>query len=223
MGGTYDLLKLPKLRKLIVQNIASRTAYEKFIIQQWETHKIEERSQALYYRALKGTFTAIDFILLNNLDRQITEILLGAEQRCSTKVVDRDKWSPKIKIGGRNILYWRARLNSISDLSSHHRKALERFRRLAMISDEEHASVLSQNGIKQKLRQAWQLHRTFQRQAADWRQKHLQERAAELAQRQNTQQAKAVKAIKHREATKQRFSRIRELTGSSSAGLSRLK
>jgi hypothetical protein len=88
-----------------------------------------------------------------------------------------------------------------------------------MISDEEHASVLSQNGIKQKLRQAWQLHRTFQRQAADWRQKHLQERAAELAQRQNTQQAKAVKAIKHREATKQRFSRIRRANGKLKRGL----
>ena len=94
MGGTYDLVKLPKLRKLIGDNTVSRTAYEQFIIQQWENHKIDERSQALYHRAIKGTFSALDLILLNNIDKQITEILLGAEQRCSTKIVERDKRSP---------------------------------------------------------------------------------------------------------------------------------
>jgi hypothetical protein len=96
---------------------------------------------------------------------------------------------------------------------------LERYRRLALISDDEHASLLSRNSIKQKLRQAWQLHRTFQRQAAEWRQKHLQDRAADLATRQNTQQVKAVKAIRHQEATKQRFSRIRRANGKLKRGL----
>jgi hypothetical protein len=142
MGGAYDILKLPKLRKLTLKNVESKKAYEIFVLHQWEAHKIAERAAALHARALRGSFSATDFLLLNKLDGQITEILLGAEQRCSKKVVNRDKWSPRLQIGGRNILYWRARLHSFNDNSMKSKNAFERYYRGALISEEEHTSVL---------------------------------------------------------------------------------
>ena len=219
MNGAYDLLKLPKLRKLTLKNIPARTAYELFILQQWQEHCIAERAKELYDKAFRNQFSPADMISLNLLDKQITEILLGAEKRCSTKVIEREKWSPRLKSGGRNILYWRARLHSFSHSSPSIMRSLEKYRRRAHISLEEHTQAFSRNGIKQKLREAWRLHRTQQRQAALSREQHLQDRAMELAERQHTQQAKAVKAIKHQESTRQRFSRIRHATGKLKRGL----
>lgn len=219
MGGAYDELKLPKMRKLTLDNTAARTKYEEFILKQWQVHHIAARATALHDRAIRGVFTSVDQATLNALDRQITEILLGAEQRCSRKTVDRDKWSPRLKIGGRNILYWRARLHSVNDTPSQHKSSSERYRRQALISEEEHSACLSRNALKQKLREAWALHRTIRRKADEWRQKHLEQRAEVLASQQNTQQAKAVKAIKHQEQSKQRFARIRRANGKLKRGL----
>ena len=70
-----------------------------------------------------------------------------------------------------------------------------------------------------KLSKAWKLHRTIQRQADDWRQKHLDQRAADLASQQNTQCEKAVKAIRHQEQSRQSFSRIRRANGKIKRGL----
>jgi len=219
MGGVYDVMKLPKLRKLTLDNIVAKTAYVSFVLKQWELHKIAERADALHERALLGIFPTTDFALLNALDAQITEILLGAEKRCSKKLVERDKWSPRLQTGARNILYWRARLHSLTDIATFIKGSLERYRRLALISQEEHDSVLSRNAIKQKLREAWQLHRQCQQRAEEWRLQHLQDRADDLANRQNTKQAKAVKSIKNHEKSRQRFGRIRRANGKLKRGL----
>mmetsp|Transcript_16627 Transcript_16627/g.23693 ORF Transcript_16627/g.23693 Transcript_16627/m.23693 type:complete len:128 (+) Transcript_16627:2152-2535(+) len=109
-----------------------------------------------------GVFDSDDMASLNRLDQQITEILIGAENRCSKKVVDRDMWSPRLQIGGHNILYWRARLHSSSDSSSQSKRALEAARKHAFISQAEHESILSRYQVKQRLREAWQLHRKIQ-------------------------------------------------------------
>lgn len=219
MGGAYDELKLPKLRKLTLDNVAARTAYVYFILRQWDEHKIAERAATLHDRALRGVFSAVDHATLNALDRQITEILLGAERRCSKKVVEPDKWSPRLKVGGRNILYWRARLNLFNEGSPHGRQSLEKYRRHALISESEHTGYLSRDAIKTRLHEAWKLHRSIQRQADDWRQKHLDQRAADLSSQQNTQREKAVKAIQHQEQSRQRFSRIRRANGKIKRGL----
>ena len=219
MHGAYDTLKLPKLRKLTFKNVAARTTYEEFVLKQWRIHNIAERARALHERAIWHVFTEADLATLNQLDRQITEILLGAERRCSSRVVERDKWSPRIKTGGRNILYWRARLLTLTENGPISNKSLERHRRRANISLEEHHSLLSRNEIKKRLRDAWRLHRNNRNQAAILRQQHLCERAADLAERQNMQQAKAVKAIKRQEQTRQRFNRIRRANGKLKRGL----
>lgn len=219
MNGAYDSLKLPKLRKLTLKNVVARSTYEAFLVKQWHIHHIAERAASLHERAISRNFTEADFVALNKLDRQITEILLGAERRCSSRVVERDKWSPRIKSGGRNILYWRARLSMLTEHGAQYNKSLETHRRRANISLEEHRSVLSRNEIKKRLRDAWRLHRANRGQAEMWRQQHLRDRAADLAERQHMQQTKAVKAIQRQEQTRQRFSRIRRANGKLKRGL----
>ena len=182
MGGAYDELKLPKLRKLTMDNAEARAKYEEFVLKKWRVHQIAERAKAFHERALRGFFSASDQAALNALDRQITEILLGAERRCSKKNVDRDKWSPRLKVGGRNILYWRARLHLLSTGHASTSSSIERYRRRALISEKEHSTFLPRHAIKQKLREAWALHRSIQSQADECRMQHLDhQRADELA------------------------------------------
>ena len=219
MAGAYDLLKLPKLRKLTLQNLPARLLYEEIVTQQWAIHHIAERASALHDRAMLGTFNTDDMASLNRLDTQITEILLGAEKRCSKKVIDRDKWSPRLQIGGRNILYWRARLHIFSDSSPRSKRILEAARKRALISVEEHESILSRNQVKQRLRESWKLHRNLQQQAAALRSQHLQNTAEALAATQQMTQEKAVKAIQKREQMRQRFARIRRANGKLKRGL----
>mmetsp|Transcript_24392 Transcript_24392/g.34970 ORF Transcript_24392/g.34970 Transcript_24392/m.34970 type:complete len:783 (+) Transcript_24392:946-3294(+) len=219
MGGAYDSLKLPKLRKLTVQNGPSRNLYEEFVIAQFQEHKIGERAAALHARALTGLFDAADMNSFNRLDAQITEILLGAENRCSKKMVDRDNWSPKIQLSGRTILYWRACLRLIQNTAVQQQRSLKKHQRRAKIPRSTHEQAMTKSAIKLKLRQAWRAHRENRNHADAMRQQHLSDRAEDLASHQNTTHEKAVRALKHQEQTRARFRRIRRVNGKMKRGL----
>lgn len=46
------------------------------------------------------------------LDRQVTEILLDAENQCSKKGVGCNLWSPALQKVGRDFVYWKGRLRA---------------------------------------------------------------------------------------------------------------
>lgn len=80
-----------------VKNRKARKTYEAFILQQWKEHKLFERAVDIHQIAMRGPFLDRDCVTLNRLDKQASEILLGGEQKCSTKKPSRDPWSPLLK------------------------------------------------------------------------------------------------------------------------------
>ena len=86
-------LTTPTPRKLTANNPDAVRRYIAFVKRQFENHKIIERCHRLNEQSKSGSFTERERRQLFALDRQITEILLGAENQCSTKRAERNLWS----------------------------------------------------------------------------------------------------------------------------------
>jgi len=104
-GGQYSTLSQAQFRKLSIKNRKTRKTYEADILKQWVEHQIYERAMDILRLAVCGEFLERDYVTLNRLDTQITEIFLGAVRRCiSTKVPSREPWSPLLKQCGQAII-----------------------------------------------------------------------------------------------------------------------
>jgi hypothetical protein len=94
-------LVFPTPRKLTSGNTKSVKKYIEFVQKQFTIHKIVERCRKLREACDADEFTNDHKQQLFSLDKQVTEILLGAENQCSTKRQTRILWSPALKRRGR--------------------------------------------------------------------------------------------------------------------------
>ena len=97
-------LSSPLHRKLTSTNPDAVKQYIAFIQTQFAEHKIVDRCARLK-EASRANFTDHHRRQLFALDTQITEILLGAERRCSPKRSARNVWSPALRKAGQEVTY----------------------------------------------------------------------------------------------------------------------
>ena len=163
------------------------------------------------------TFGETHRIQLFALDKQVTEILLGAENQCSKRRPERNSWSPALQRAGKEINYWKNRL-SANGLVDEGTRSLGIELELPNMVQEPMTAQL----CKFYLDVAWKSYRGIQRQAREHRDKFLQQRAKELAEKGKSDVAKAVQHIGHKERMRGNYASIREAYGISKQGLATL-
>ena len=207
----------PEPRKLTSGNAASVQKYISFINKQFHEHKIVERCNRLKEVCEAGDFADIHRKQLFALDRQVTEILLGAENQCSTRRQRRNLWSPALKQAGQEIGYWKQRLSANGNI-------YEGTRDLGMQLQlpDTIQQPLSIDMCKFYLTIAWKSYRGIQTQERQYREKFLKERAKEQAAKGNGDIAKALKQIRHKEQLKRDYASIRSGYGVTKQGLATL-
>lgn len=210
-------LAQPKPRKLTSGNKASVQKYISFIQKQFSEHKIVERCNYLRDVCDNEEFTDSHRKLLYALDRQVTEILLGAENQCSKKSVQRNLWSPALKRAGQEIGYWKQRISN-NGLMDEGTKDLGNSLELPDTIQQPMSIDLCK--FYQNI--AWKSYRGIQAQERMYREKFLKERAKEQANKGNGDIARALKQIRHREKLKRDYTSIRQGYGVNKQGLSAL-
>ena len=107
----------PKPRKLTSGNNDAVQKYIAFVQKQFTEHKIVDRCRKLREACENDEFTEQHKQQLYALDKQVTEILLGAENHCSKKTRQRNLWSPALKKAGRELSYWKQRMSTNGQLA----------------------------------------------------------------------------------------------------------
>ena len=207
-------LAFPSPRKLTSGNAASVNKYVAFIRKQFEIHKIFDRCRRLREACDNDEFTEDHRKLLFALDNQVTEILLGAENKCSTKRQARNLWSPALKKSGQEISYWRQRISTKGLLDGSTRDLGNKLQIPAILQQ-----TLTPEVCKFYLDIAWKSYNGVKKQAREHRMKFLKERAKEQAAKGKGTVEKAIKQIRHREQLKMNYATIRKGYGINRMGL----
>ena len=204
-------------RKLTSGNKTAVQKYLTFVQKQFSEHRIWERCQRLREACESDSFTDMHRQQLFTLDRQVTEILLGAENQCSNKRVFRNLWSPALRKAGKEIIYWKRRLSTNGNLDEGtHDLGIE------LDLPKTFQQPMTVQLCQFYLGIAWQTYRGIQRQSRMYREKFLKERAREQAAKGNGDVANAIKQIRRREKLKHDYASIRRGYGISKHGLATL-
>ncbi len=117
-------------------------------------HKLLDRVQDLYDQVVQDPSSPPiqSSDSLNNLDTQLTEILLAGEKTCMKKLKFRQDWSPTSQKVARQYSYWKQKLIMVNKKLLH-RDHLEKLRKGTDISQLDHDS-LDSTYIKEQLKKA---------------------------------------------------------------------
>ena len=179
----------PAPRKLTSGNLQSVQKYISFIRKQFTEHKIFERCRQLREACDNDEFSEVHRRQLFSLDRQVTEILIGAENQCSKRKPYRNLWSPALQKAGQEIGYWKQRLSINGQIDEGTRdigKALNLPDTVQIPMDIPLCQFY--------LSVAWKTYRSVQRQAREYREQFLKNRAKEQAGNGNGDVAQAIRA-----------------------------
>ena len=207
----------PTPRKLTSGNIKSVQKYLAFVQKQFGVHKIVERCRRLRSACDDNEFTDDHKQQLFALDKQVTEILLGAENQCSKKRKPRTLWSPALKRAGQEISFWKQRISMNGTCDEGTKELGERLQLPGTILGPLPIQV-----CKFYLTIAWKSYNGIKKQAREQRLKFLKERAKEYAVRGNGDVEKAIKQIRNREQLKFNYASIRRGYGINKMGLTTL-
>jgi len=179
----------PKPRKLTSTNPEAVKKYTDFIKKQFAEHKIFERCERLR-DASYTDFTERHRQQLFALDAQITEIMIGAENHCSTKCFTRNLWSPALRKAGKEVTYWkrRLRMNGCIDEGT---QALGQSLNLPDVVQQTMDVSLCQFYSTIAL----QTYRGIQKNQREYRDKFLQQRAQAQADKGHVNIAQAIRQI----------------------------
>jgi hypothetical protein len=210
-GGTYSTLSTQPRRKLTLKNIQAKLNYISYITNQWKLHNYYVRAQKLHQAMLDGKFNASNLTELQQLDKEVTQTLLTGEDQCATRDIQRNPWTPTLCEAGLQLSYWKRKLQMSQN--KHFRwHILASLYERTNITLEDHQNI-DPESIKQHLRIARRTWREVKKQGDELRQQFLQDQAEEHARRHNIVPAKALKAIKQAEASRQTYAQINELIG----------
>ena len=210
-------LASPQPRKLTSGNAEAVKKYVTFIQKQFVEHRIVERCRRLREISETETFDDYHRSQLYSLDKQVTEILLGAENHCSKKRVKRNLWSPALAKAGKEIGYWKQRIAFNGRIDDGTREL--------GVSLDLPATVQQPMSVELcqfYLGVAWKSYRGIQAQERAYRDKFLKAKAKELAEKGNGDAAQAVRQIRHREKLRGDYASIRRGYGVQKQGLSTL-
>jgi len=101
----------PPRRSLTSENGKSTKPYVDDVTQQIQIHKLVERVDVRLQKAMKDpvSFTDPDASELNNIDEQLTDIMLTGEKLCACRKGQRQDWSPQQHLIARTYSYWQQR------------------------------------------------------------------------------------------------------------------
>ena len=207
----------PKGRKLTSGNPETVKKYVSFLKTQFQNHKIFERCRSLREAMEKDEFTLKHQRQLYILDKQVTEILLGAENQCSKRTTDRNFWSPELDNAGTAIKYGKCRVKLNGLLDDNMRELGDQLK-----IPEQHHRTLSIHECQQLLSKAWKRYRHIQSEAKERRKKHLKQRAEQHAQRGNGDVAASIKHLRRQERLKYDYRSIQRAYGVNKQGLTTL-
>ena len=147
-GCTYSPLQHASVRCLMVHNKQARSKYTTETVKQIKHHNILACAESLYNKAQCPLFSNNDRQALFRLDKQLTEILLSGERKCSKRSIQKDPWSPSLKEKGKAVIYWRQKLANLSCPDDPIPVSLSSLEKAAGVSDTLHQSANTVNACK---------------------------------------------------------------------------
>jgi hypothetical protein len=192
-----------KPRKLTFNNVRAKREYEKYTISKAEEYELLAQLTHLLDKALNGTFDDHDEEHLQELDSIFTQILLDGEEMCSKRHIDRNPWSPQLRLAGRTLAYWKAKHQMLQQRIIQW-SWLEQKLQGADIPTHLHITTCI-NTTREQLRIARNHWKDMKKKATETRQIFLKERAEELALQQRTTDEKALRAIQNAEESRRQY------------------
>ena len=180
------------------------TKYMKILSTEWETHKIDEKFEKLVQFCDGNDDIELVETRLNNLDRQITEIMTFAEKQCTSLASHHlDSWSPKLVEAFKSKRYWKTKVTAASKMPYYMGlvEAIENFRQ-AMDKYEEADKRYQELSAK----------------ADELRTSFLKERAEAIAKDKGTDAAKEIKSLIETEKTRNQNKRVKRVIKNRTGG-----
>jgi len=210
-SSSFSNLYDPAPRSLTANNEKSVSSYIKYVSDQVKHHKLDYRLSSLLQKAIQspGTFLNDDHFELNQIDQQLTIVMLNGEKSCSRKQTQRQPRSPKLCSIGRTYAYWKQKW-SMSQKKIFHWKHLHQLKSHTDITDPDHHNTDS-NFIHSKLCRTRAEWKVCKKQSSKMHKQFLEERAAFYATKIRSTHEKAKRAIIRSEESCQAFASIRDI------------
>lgn len=210
MHCQYSKISQPPRQQLTSKNIKARKSYIKFVNDQWKKCNFLDRATTLYNDHINNKTVAKDDAPLQQLDEEITQVLLQGEKQCCKPHINCNPWSPKPALTGKQYTYWKRKWNMVKKGTIkwhllHHFSIIE-------ISNDDHWN-LNVKFIKNKLRDSRKQWQQIRKDSVNLRLMFLQDLAEDYATRYNIQAEKVLKAILLSEQSKLEFLQIRQILG----------
>jgi hypothetical protein len=200
---TYSILSTQPRRKLTFKNVKAKLNYISYIVEKWKLQDYYSRAQKLHQAVSGGTFNETTVKDLQQLDKEITHTLITGEDLCAKRNIQRNPWSPTLCDTVLQLSYWKKKFQMSQN--KHFRwHILDSLYERTNISLQNHNETNPET-IKQQLRSARCTWREVKQQGDTIRQQFLQDKAEEHARRHNIIPAKALKAIKQAELSRQTY------------------
>ena len=169
--------------------------YMKKLKQEWDVHKIDKK----YENILSTKFT--DPLLfekaLNNLDKQITEIMINAEKSCTNMSSHHlDSWSPELVEAYKKKRYWKSQVTVTSKMP-HYSSLVE--------------SIMKFRDALDKYKEAEDEYNELSEKSEEVRTAFLKERAKEAANEKGTEAEKEIKSLIETEKSRSQNRRIKKV------------
>jgi len=110
-GSSHGCFSQPTQQKLNSKNIQARTKYITYINDQWENGKFLNRARNLIDKVIQDGRDKSSDEELQNLDHEITEVMVQGELQFSKTKRSRDPWSPTLVTCGCTLTYWKRKLS----------------------------------------------------------------------------------------------------------------
>lgn len=209
--GRYSTLHQQPRRLLTLNNVRAKITYVKYITDAVVQHNLLNRLIDLYKIAMEGNFNDSHESQLNQIDRQLTDILLCGESKCAKNHRSRHAWSPQLRTAGRTLVYWKQKTR-MANKKTFHWKYLDNLRTNTDISSEDHL-CMDLHKIHQCLCSARKRWKDIKQRSHELRNQFLSELADEHAAKMRTDKETALKAILRTEEAKQTYANIQTITG----------
>jgi hypothetical protein len=209
--STYSELADTTKRRLTVDNVQAKSKFSTYVTNQFTDYTYWERSEELILKAVQGAYTDADETLLEELDLEITTAFQNGDAQCAHQPIGRDPWSPKLRIAGRVLSYWKRKKAML--YKRHINWHLLNQKRIGTeISEKDHLSLYYKLACHQFIesKRKW---KEIKCNADKHRESFLSERAEEMSNIMHTTHAKALKAIKYAESSKREYRAISNITG----------
>jgi hypothetical protein len=209
--GRYSTLHQQPRRLLTLNNVRAKITYVKYITDAVVQHNLLNRLIDLYKIAMEGNFNDSHESQLNQLDRQLTDILLCGESKCAKNHRSRHAWSPQLRTAGRTLVYWKQKTR-MANKKMFHWNYLDNLRTNTDISSEDHL-CMDIHKIHQCLCSARKRWKDIKQRSHELRNQFLSELADEHAAKMRTNKETALKAILRTEEAKQTYANIQTIVG----------